>query len=476
MSGSSNEDLNLYHIVSRQFDRAAEQLRYPEHVLNQIKVCNNIYEFQFPVRVGKRFEIFTGWRAEHSHHRKPLKGGIRFSEHVDADEVKALSSLMTFKCALVNVPFGGSKGAIKVNPYTTPPEVLQRVTRRYTAELCWKNFIGPGINVPAPDMGSGEREMAWIADTYDGLNHGGLDNFACVTGKPVSQGGIVGRTEATGRGVVYGIREALSFPGDVRQFGLTPGLEGKSIVIQGFGNVGSHAAHIFAKEEGAKIIAIGEWNGFLVNRDGIDLDALEKYRAEKGTMLDFPGAETYRDNPSKVLEIECDILIPAALQNQITLENVERLRCKVIGEAANGPTTPGAEEYLVKNNVLIVPDIYLNSGGVTVSYFEWTKNLGHIRFGRMAKRLSGHKESQMISAVERVTGATFSPDERRSLGRGADEIDIVRSGLEGTMVDAYREIRNVVKRKRQVHDLRTAAYIVAIDKVASSYEKLGIFP
>jgi len=473
--GGVYEDLNMYHIYTRQFDRAASALRLSDHLLNQIKTCNNIYEFSFPVRVGRKLQMYSGWRAEHSHHRKPLKGGIRYSENVDGDEVKALAALMTFKCALVNVPFGGSKGAVKINPYTVSVEVLEKVTRRYTAELCWKNFIGPGINVPAPDMGTGEREMAWIADTYDGLNRGGIDNFACVTGKPVTQGGIEGRTEATGRGVVYGVREALSFSADAKRHGLVPGLEGQRIAIQGYGNVGWHAAHIFYKEEGARIVAIGEYNGWLHNPEGIDLDKLEEYRKENGTLLHFPEAYTFAE-PERMLEVECDILVPAALQNQITLENVDRIRAKMIAEAANGPTTPAAEEKLLERGVWVLPDIYLNAGGVTVSYFEWTKNIGHIRYGRMAKRLSVDKENRMMIAIERAGNMQFDDAERRIFGKGADEVDIVRSGLEGTMVDAYREIRAVYKRRRQVKDLRTAAYAVAIEKVADSYENLGIFP
>ncbi len=469
------EDLNMYRIYERQFDRAAAVLPYADDLLAQIKVCNNVYEFTFPVRIGRKLAMFQGWRAEHSHHRKPLKGGIRYAEHVDKDEVMALASLMTFKCAIVNVPFGGSKGAVRVNPYRTPADVLERVTRRYATELIWKGFIGPGVNVPAPDMGTGEREMAWIADTYDCMHRGGIDNFACVTGKPVGQGGIQGRTEATGRGVFYGVREALSFKQDTRRLGLTPGIEGKAVAVQGYGNVGRHAAHIFAKEGGARIVAIGEWNGWLENREGIDVDALDAYRAANGTMLGFPGAKTHR-TPGNMLEVECDVLVPAALQNQITLENVDRLNCRIVAEAANGPTTPEAEKKLRDRGVLVIPDIFLNAGGVTVSYFEWTKNIGHIRYGRMGKRLEAAKESQLLQSIERVVGSELDAADKRVFGRGADEIDIVRSGLEGTMVDAYREIRAVFKRNRRIRDMRTAAYAVAIEKVAATYTSLGVWP
>ncbi|MFQ5843934.1 MAG: Glu/Leu/Phe/Val dehydrogenase, partial [Planctomycetota bacterium] len=400
------EDLNLAHIVSQQFWKAASLTRHPRDLLSQIECCNNIYQFDFPVRVGRRIRIVSGWRAEHSHHRKPLKGGIRYAEHVDADEVKALAALMTFKCALVDVPFGGSKGAVRVDPRSTPPEVLERITRRYTAELHWKNVIGPGTNVPAPDMGTGEREMAWVADTYDMLNPGGLNNFACVTGKPVDQGGIAGRAEATGRGVVYGVHEALSFPRDAREIGLSPGLEGKRVVIQGYGNVGSHAARIFCREFGARIIAVGEWNGGILDPAGIDVDALDEHLAATGSILDLRGT-TPLPRSTDCLEVECDILVPAALQNQVTLQNADRIRCKVLAEAANGPTTPGAEEKLLRAGVLVIPDIYLNAGGVTVSYFEWTKNISHMRFGRMAKRFESLRQEQTLDAIERATRGVF---------------------------------------------------------------------
>ena len=474
-SAKGGEDLNFLHQVEQQFDKAAACLSYHPSLLAQIKTCRNVYEFNFPVKVNGEIQIFRGWRAEHSHHRKPTKGGIRYAEHVDKDEVAALASLMTFKCAIVNVPFGGSKGAVKINPYTTPVETLEKVTRRYAAELVWKGFIGPGINVPAPDMGTGEREMAWIADTYDVMNNGGVDNFACVTGKPVSQGGISGRTEATGRGTFYGVREALSHAEDCKRMGLSMGLEGKSVVIQGYGNVGWHAAHIMAKEGGARIIAIGEWNGWLYNEKGIDLDALETWRLEKKTIIGFPGAKT-NPNAKGVLEVPCDVLVPAALENQITMENAPRIRAKLIAEAANGPTTPGAEKILLKAGAVIIPDIYLNAGGVTVSYFEWTKNLNHIRYGRMSKQLDTSRSNGILDAVEQMTGKTISAADRERLSRGADEVDLVRSGLENTMIDSYQEVRDAKAQNKKIKDLRTAAMAVAISKVARSYESLGIFP
>ena len=318
---TASEDLNLWEIVSEQFDKAAPYTGVPRPLLNQIKVCDNVYEFSFPVRIGHSITIYHGWRAEHSHHRKPLKGGIRYAEHVSREEVMALAALMTYKCALVNVPFGGSKGAVMVNPRTTPVDVLEKLTRRYAFELDAKNFIGPGINVPAPDLGTGEREMAWIADTYDGLHHGEIDNFACVTGKPVSQGGIHGRTEATGRGVYYGIREALEIAEDATKLGLSKGLEGKTVAVQGFGNVGYHAARIIAGEGRARIVAIGEWDGTISDARGLDPEAVAEFRKKTGSILNFPGAETVKD-PAAVLATACDILVPAALENQITLANV----------------------------------------------------------------------------------------------------------------------------------------------------------
>jgi len=473
----THEDLNLNHIVQRQFDKAAAHLDLDKGLLAQIRTCNNLYSFRFPVMVDGKVRIFEGWRAEHSHHRKPLKGGIRFAEHVDEQEVMALAALMTYKCALVNVPFGGSKGAVRVDPRTTSVDVLERITRRYTFELAHKNFIGPGVNVPAPDMGTGEREMAWMVDTYAAIHHGDLNAFACVTGKPVSQGGIHGRTEATGRGVYYGIVEACSRQEDMSRLGLELGVAGKTVVVQGFGNVGFHAAKILQEEGDAKIVAIGEWNGCLVNEEGIDVAALDDHRRKTGRIQGFGRGCRELPGAGSCLEIPCDILVPAAMENQITLENAGRIQARIIAEAANGPTTPGAEDLLLAKGVLILPDIYLNAGGVTVSYFEWTKNISHMRFGRMAKRFEAGRDHRMLDLIESVTGEHIEPEQRSSMVVGPDEIDLVRSGLWNTMADAYGEMKATLERHPQVgQDLRTAAYLVSIGKVATSYTQLGIFP
>ena len=469
------EDLNFKNIVDAQFDRAASHLKMPEGLLQSIKACNNVYYVQFPVKFGKKYQIFEGWRAEHSHHKKPLKGGIRYSLMVEQDEVIALAALMTYKCAIVNVPFGGSKGGIKLRPRDYKPEQLEKVTRRFTAELISKRFIGPGINVPAPDYGTGEREMAWIADTYDAFHPGDLDNMACVTGKPVAQGGIRGRSAATGRGVVYGLRELFRHPSDLKAIGLSGSLEGKTISVQGFGNVGYHVASILSKEDGAKIVAVGEYDGTAYDPNGLDVEKLKRHFRKHRSIRDFPGAKTLPAG-GDCLEVECDVLVPSALEHQITLENAKKVKAKIVAEAANGPTTPGAEAILNKRNVLILPDIYLNAGGVTVSYFEWGKNISHMRLGRLEKRRDEFHDRTIVQETERLVGKRFPSHVRSAMTAGASEEDLVNSGLEESMVTAYNEIRHTRKRLKDVEDLRTAAFACAIEKIAASYLALGIFP
>ncbi len=461
--------------VNRSFDRAAAFTPHDPALLANIKTSKNLFYTSFPIkRDDGRIEVMHAWRAEHSHHKLPCKGGIRYAETVDAEEVQALAALMTYKCALVDVPFGGAKGGIRLRPKTYSPAELERITRRYVFELVRKNFMGPGLDVPAPDVGTGPREMAWIADTYTQLRPGELDALGCVTAKPVSAGGIRGRVEATGRGVFFGTRELCGVAEDMKALGLTPGIEGKRVVIQGLGNVGYFAAKFF-QEAGAVLVGLAESEGAIASPKGLDLEKVMAHRRERGTLLDAPGA-TNLARREDALELECDMLIPAALERQITAENAARVKAKIVVEAANGPTTNEADEILSRRNIMVVPDAYINAGGVTVSYFEWVKNLGHVRFGRLQKRFEQGAYSRLLQAVENVTGRQFSPDEIERVTKGASEEDLVNSGLEETMIGAYHPIRREWKERRGQVDLRTAAMIVAIDKVALSYEQLGIFP
>ncbi|HMB70384.1 MAG TPA: Glu/Leu/Phe/Val dehydrogenase, partial [bacterium] len=425
----ASQPTTLWENVGLQFDRAAGSTRIHPGLLAQIKACNNVYSVQFPIKRGKDYVIIRGYRAEHSHHLKPVKGGIRYSEAVTRDEVMALAALMTYKCAIVDVPFGGSKGGVKINPRKFKPRELEKITRRYAAELIKKDFLGPHVNVPAPDMGTGQREMAWIVDTYDAFHPGAPDNQACITGKPFQQGGIQGRVEATGRGVQFGIREAFSHPEDLTAIGMKPGLPGKRVAIQGFGNVGFHAAKFLHEEDDVKIVAVGEWDGGIYSAKGIDPIQLQRHMKRTGSVLNFPGTRNLKKG-SDVLYLDVDILIPAALENQIHARNVHKVRAKVIAEAANGPVTAAADRVLQKGDILIIPDIYLNAGGVTVSYFEWTKNLSHMHYGRMSQHLESMEAETIISAIEANTGKPIDPLARKILLRSHDELALVNSGLE----------------------------------------------
>jgi glutamate dehydrogenase (NAD(P)+) len=465
----------MFDFVNQYFDHAAQWSDHPAGLLEQIKTCNSIYRFTFPFRrTDGTIQVINAWRVEHSHHKLPTKGGIRYSAHVDEEEVKALAALMTYKCAIVDVPYGGAKGAVQIDPKAFAPDQLERITRRYTHELVKKNFIGPGIDVPAPDYGTGEREMAWIVDTYMALHPGALDGLGCVTGKPVSQGGVRGRREATGRGLYFAIREAASFADDMQALGLSPGLDGKRVIVQGLGNVGFHVAK-FCHEGGARIVALAEYEGAIANEQGLDPEAVMAHRKATGSILGFAGARDITPSGS-ALELECDILIPAALENVLTAENAPRIKARIILEGANGPTTPDAEAIFREKGVMVIPDLYANAGGVTVSYFEWLKNLSHVRFGRMEKRLEERDEASFVRALESLTGKQLSAADRKVLVHGASEEDIVNSGLEETMIVAYHAIRDALKRNPKLADLRAAAFLTAIDKVAVSYRELGVFP
>ncbi len=472
-----SNQFSFFDSVNVYFDRAAEHTGLPPGLLQQIKVCNAVFQINFPVKIKGEVKVIEAYRVLHSHHRTPTKGGIRYSNHVSQDEVMALAALMTYKCAIVDVPYGGAKGGVKISPWEYTEEELEKITRRYTTELIKRNLIGPAIDVPAPDYGTGPREMAWIYDTYRTFKGDELDAAGCVTGKPVNQQGIRGRTEATGRGVFYGIREACSFAEDMEKIGLTPGAAGKTMIIQGMGNVGSYTGMISQDEGQIKIIGIGEAEGAIYHPDGIDVHALLAYRKANGTIIGFPALKTFEKKDRElILEQPCDILVPAALESVITADNVDNIQAKIIAEAANGPITAPAQEKLLAKGTIIIPDVYLNAGGVTVSYFEWLKNLSHMRFGRMDKRFNQNQLTQVIHLVEELTGRNVNEREFALIARGADEIDLVRSGLEETMINAYREIREVMVNNPAIPDLRTAAFVNAINKISSDYNSLGIFP
>ena len=460
--------------VNAYFDKAAALTGHPKGLLDQIRVCNSVYYMQFPVRIKGEIQVVEAWRAEHSHHKLPTKGGIRYAESVDQDEVQALAALMTYKCAVVDVPFGGGKGGIRINPKNYSVDELERITRRYTVELIKKNFIGPSIDVPAPDYGTGPREMAWIADTYQAMSNGDINALGCVTGKPVGQGGVRGRTAATGRGLFFAVREAVNDAKLMKKLKLTTGFSDKRVIVQGFGNVGYHAAKFLA-EGGATVIGIIEWDGAVVNPKGIDIEALHAHRQQKGSITGFAGGKTIKDGNS-VLEYECDILVPAALENQIYKENAPKIKAKIIAEGANGPVTAAAEDILNKKGILVMPDMFVNAGGVVVSYFEWLKNLSHVRFGRMDKRFEEGTNTRLVNTIEQLTGKSLSAVDRTFIARGADEEDLVNSGLEDTMISSYNTIMEHYYGNAKVKDMRTAAFVSSIDKIAQSYLSLGIFP
>ncbi len=472
---SDNQPYSFFESVEKSFDKASKFTTWEQGILDQIKACNSIYSMRFPVKMDDgHIEVIEAYRVQHSQHKSPCKGGIRFSMAVNQDEVMALASLMTYKCAIVNVPFGGAKGGIKISPRSLSAYELEKITRRYTSELVKKNFIGPGIDVPAPDYGTGEREMAWIVDTYQSLKPGEIDAAGCVTGKPISLGGVRGRREATGLGVFYGVREVCLMPDVMAKAGLTVGIENKNVIVQGLGNVGYYTAKFF-REHGAKVIAIAEYEGAIYNAEGLNEEDVFQHRKKTGSILNFPGA-TNIEKSADALEMECDILIPAALENVIDGDNAPRIKAKIIGEAANGPLTPEADEVFAKKGILVIPDMYLNAGGVTVSYFEWLKNLSHVRYGRLEKRFTENANINILKQIEELTGKKVTESEKEIIAHGPDEIDLVHSGLEETMINATREIMEIWKTNPAIPDMRTAAYVCAINKVGTSYAELGIFP
>ncbi len=465
--------------VDLMFKRATALMDLGPGLEEKIRVCNSTYTVRFGVRLRGKIETFTGYRSVHSEHMEPVKGGIRYSLGVNQDEVEALAALMTYKCALVETPFGGSKGGLCVDPRQWDEHELEQITRRFAYELIKRDLINPAQNVPAPDMGTGEREMAWIADQYARMNTTDINAKACVTGKPPHAGGIQGRVEATGRGVQYALREFFRHGEDAARAGLSGTLEGKRVVVQGLGNVGYHAAKFLHEEDGARVIAVIERDGALVNDAGIDIEDVRQWmNRHNGLLAEYPKARHVADGAS-VLELDCDILIPAAMEGVIHLGNAARIKAPLIIEAANGPITFGADEILRKKGCVIIPDMFANAGGVTVSYFEWVKNLSHIRFGRMQRRAEEGRSRLLVEELERLSndnklGLKLAPGFKEQFLQGSDELALVRSGLDDTMRTAYQSMRDVWHGRSDVEDLRVAAYIVAIDRVAKTYRSKGL--
>ncbi len=464
--------------VDLMFNRAAALMDLPPGLKEKIRVCNSTYTVRFGVRLRGEIQTFTGYRAVHSEHMEPVKGGLRYAPNVHQDEVEALAALMTYKCALVETPFGGSKGGLCLDPRQYEPEELEKITRRFAYELIKRDLINPSQNVPAPDMGTGQAEMAIIADQYARMNTTDINARACVTGKPPNAGGIQGRVEATGRGVQYALQEFFRHPEDVKAAGLSPGLDDKRVIVQGLGNVGYHAALFLSQEDGCKITHVIERDGAIEDPNGLDIPALRDWIMRHGGVKDCPFG-TYHEAGLRVLEAECDILIPAAIEGVINMHNANAIQAPLIIEAANGPVTAGADDILRQRGTVIIPDLYANAGGVTVSYFEWVKNLSHIRFGRMQRRQEEARHQLIVDELERLSkdsgiGWSLSPNFKERYLRGAGELELVRSGLDDTMRAAYQSMREVWWERDDCHDLRTAGFLVSIDRVAASYQAKGI--
>ncbi|MEN8169666.1 MAG: Glu/Leu/Phe/Val dehydrogenase [Pseudomonadota bacterium] len=473
MTEARKESMSFLEGVDRIVDRATLAAGLDPKTACVIKEGSAVIQLKFPVRVRGGVEVFTGWWAVHSAHRLPAKGGLRFAPHVNQDETEALSALMSYKCALADIPFGGAKGGLMIDPGKYTVDELRNITRQFGIELAGRGFLNPATNVPAPDMGTSSQEMAWIADAYKSLFPEDMNHDACVTGKPLNRGGIPGRTEATGKGVQYALQELFRHPDELEKTGLVDGLAGQRVIIQGLGNVGYHTAKFLSEEDKVKVVAIIERDGAVINEEGLNVHDVRQHLAETGGVRDFPGG-TYVEDGAGVLTMECDILIPAALESQINANNAMHIQTKLIVEAANGAVTYEADEILRRRGVVMLPDVWVNAGGVTVSYFEWTRNLSHMRFGRLQRRFDELRGTCYATAIEEMTEKEMPGKLRTEIVRGASELDLVRSGLDDTMRMAFADIRDTMKRDPEIKDYRTAAFVIAINKLAQSYYDLGL--
>jgi glutamate dehydrogenase (NAD(P)+) len=473
MNSLERESMTFREGVDLMVDRAALAMKLSPDALKVVKACNAVIQLKFPVKLKGRTEVISGWWAIHSAHRLPAKGGMRYSPIVSQDEVEALAALMTYKCAIADIPFGGAKGGLMINPDRYDETELHEITRRFTIELARKDFIHPATNVPAPDLGTSSREMMWIADTYKTLYPEELNHEACVTGKPQTHGGVPGRVDATGKGLQYALQEFFRHPELVSQAGLIDGLSSQRVVVQGLGNVGFHAAKALSEECDVNIIAIIEHDGVVSNDEGLNVHDVRQHLVETGGLKDFP-AGTYSPNGVAALEMDCDILIPAAMESQIHAGNAMQIKARMVVEGANGPVTYEADEILRRRGITILPDVYANVGGVTVSYFEWTRNISHMRFGRLQRQYDEMRGDYLVSTMAELTGKEIDGDVRKKIVRGASELDLVRSGLDDTMRMAFQDLREVMKQYPKINDYRTAAYVLALGKIVQNYEATGL--
>ena len=473
MTNSDRESMTFREGVDLMVDRAALAMGLSPDTIKVVKACNAVLQLKFPVKLKDRTEVISGWWAIHSAHRLPAKGGLRYSPIVGIDEIEALAALMTYKCAIADIPFGGAKGGLMINPEHYDETELHDITRRFAIELARKDFIHPATNVPAPDMGTSSREMMWIADAYKMLYPENLNHEACVTGKPQNHGGVPGRVEATGKGLQYALQEFFRHPELVAQSGLSDGLGGQRVVVQGLGNVGFHAAKSLSEECGVSIIAIIERDGVIINDQGLNVHDVRQHLVETGGLKGFPGA-TFSSNGAAALEMDCDILIPAALESQIHAGNAMQIKAKMVVEGANGPVTYEADEMLRRKGVTVLPDVYANLGGVTVSYFEWTRNISHMRFGRLQRQYDAARGEYLVSTLDQLTGNRVDDTIRNNIVSGASELDLVRSGLDDTMRTAFQEIRDTLKQYPAIKDYRTGCYVLALGKIVQTYQDIGL--